>query len=320
MKREKIIRFILLLTMALGLMFATQLTVFADTYTADDLPDEVNEGDVIKMTWGKKTVSQWEVTYYDEKGHKTDGGEKKTGSGKYYVQSIDGYSKYKPTANYQSSKKKVNISLRGISGGDDENETSLNSELDASWEDDEIDVSYGEVDDADSYEVYASYSGDDSSEKAATDNTTKSRRAAAKVSRRTTTIKKLNGKKLQKDKILKIYVVAKKGSKELARSLPLYVAGPKNKFTNAKKIINRKKSIVLEKGKKDILISKLALNNNKKKILPARIVPRLRYKTSDKSVANVSDKGIIKAVGKGKCDIYVFAPSGLAEKVSVRVK
>ena len=45
-----------------------------------------------------------------------------------------------------------------------------------------------------------------------------------------------------------------------------------------------------------------------------------RYASADKRVAVVSAKGKIKAVGKGKCSIYVYARNGYAKKIKVIVR
>ena len=46
----------------------------------------------------------------------------------------------------------------------------------------------------------------------------------------------------------------------------------------------------------------------------------LAYESTDPSVASVSAKGKIKAVGKGACYVYVFAQNGVSDRVKVRVR
>ena len=46
----------------------------------------------------------------------------------------------------------------------------------------------------------------------------------------------------------------------------------------------------------------------------------LTYITSDKKVAAVTSKGVIKAKGKGSCYIYITAYSGAYTRVKVKVK
>ena len=62
------------------------------------------------------------------------------------------------------------------------------------------------------------------------------------------------------------------------------------------------------------------LVDKKKREVPDAHAKRFRYVSSNKAVATVSQKGKIKAVGKGACSIYVYASNGYAKKVKVTVK
>lgn len=134
------------------------------------------------------------------------------------------------------------------------------------------------------------------------------------------TIKKLNGKKLNKKKTIKVYVIAYNGATRLAKTIMVHVAGPKSKYTNAKKIELKKNSYTLKKGKSVKASPKLVLEDSKKKSLPKAHVAKLRYMTSDKNIATVNSKGKIPAKGEGSCDIYVYAANGKKAKISVTVK
>ena len=48
--------------------------------------------------------------------------------------------------------------------------------------------------------------------------------------------------------------------------------------------------------------------------------PALRYITSNSAVATVSEKGVIKAVGKGKCTVADITHNGAKATVKVTVK
>ena len=48
-------------------------------------------------------------------------------------------------------------------------------------------------------------------------------------------------------------------------------------------------------------------------------VDELRYISSDKSVATVNSKGKVKAVGPGKCVIYVITTNGIYKTVDISV-
>ena len=46
----------------------------------------------------------------------------------------------------------------------------------------------------------------------------------------------------------------------------------------------------------------------------------ISFESSDTTIATVSSKGKIKAVGKGTCYIYVYAQNGVSTKVKIKVK
>ena len=58
----------------------------------------------------------------------------------------------------------------------------------------------------------------------------------------------------------------------------------------------------------------------KKKLMSKGHAPKLRYMSSDKSIATVNSRGKIKALKKGSCQIYVYAVNGMYKTVTVRVK
>ena len=68
-----------------------------------------------------------------------------------------------------------------------------------------------------------------------------------------------------------------------------------------------------------LLGAKAVPQSSKKK--PKRHVA-MRYESSDKSIATVSPKGVIKAVGKKgeTCYVYAYAQNGVFKKIKVVVK
>ena len=46
----------------------------------------------------------------------------------------------------------------------------------------------------------------------------------------------------------------------------------------------------------------------------------LAYESSNKNIATVTKKGVVKGVRAGKCYIYVYAQDGVMAKVKVTVK
>lgn len=176
-------------------------------------------------------------------------------------------------------------------------------------------VTWGEVTEATGYKVYVTYCG----EKYKNPITVKG------SSKTTLDILKINGSKLILDKNYKLYVVAYKtvnGKQyELGRTITGHVVGRLNKkYSNPKKIILSKKKITLAVGGKETIKAEIELVNPKKKMLGDAHAKTFRYASTNKNVAIVSSKGVITAKSKGKCEIYVYAKNGYAEKISITVK
>ena len=177
-------------------------------------------------------------------------------------------------------------------------------------------VKWSKVKVADGYDVYAGYCGfyDPTLFKTIKKNT------VTKVK-----IAKLDGKKLDLDKNIKVYVVAYKyidGKKvTLAKSVVSHAIGNKNaQYTNPKSLKLNKSKATLEVGFQTKVKAKVTREYNNKKLLPVKHIAKLRYKTSNKKVATVSKNGKIKGVGKGKCTVYVIAANGITKKVKVTVQ
>ena len=49
-------------------------------------------------------------------------------------------------------------------------------------------------------------------------------------------------------------------------------------------------------------------------------IAKFRYESTNTNVAEVSSKGVVKAIGKGKTVIYVFGQNGISQKIKVAVK
>lgn len=180
-----------------------------------------------------------------------------------------------------------------------------------------INVSWGKIAEADGYDVYVQYCGKKYTEGSIT---------AVKSGKTTKiTLKKVNGKTLDLKKNYKIYVLAYKladGRKvTLAKTITAHIVGKNNKtYTNAKAVKVKKNFYTLRKGKTAKISASTVLVEKGKKQLTDAHAKEFRYASTDKKVAKVSAKGKIKAVGKGKCTIYVYARNGYAKKVKVTVK
>lgn len=193
----------------------------------------------------------------------------------------------------------------------------LNAKLKVSQPGKKINVVWGKVSGADGYDVYVQYCSKKFTKKSIT----------AIRSGRTTkvTVKKVNGKPLDLKKNYKIYVLAYRladGKKVmLAKTVTAHIVGRKNKkYTNVKAVKVKKSSYSLKKGKTVTVKAGTVLVSPGKKQLTNAHAKQFRYASTNKKVAAVSAKGKIRAVGKGSCNIYVYARNGYAKKIKVKVK
>ena len=173
-----------------------------------------------------------------------------------------------------------------------------------------LNVSWGEVTDATSYEIFIAYSDEEFAKKAT---------KTVKSNVNTVSIKKLNKKKLNVKKEFKVCVIAKSGKDVIGQSITVYAAGAKNaKYTNVKSVSITKSSVSLKAKKTAKIKAASELVDPKKEKLTS--VSEFRYETSDETIAKVSTKGKITAVSKGKCYINVYSSNGFAGRIEVTVK
>lgn len=180
-----------------------------------------------------------------------------------------------------------------------------------------LNIVWSKVEGVENYDVYVQYCGKsfaDTPDLTVNSNTTSA------------SIDKAGGKKLNLKKNYKIYVVAYRtveGKKiVLAKTITAHVVGRKNAvYTNAKSItIKSRKTLKMSEKEVSVIKAKTNLVSKSKKMLTDAHAEEFRYASSDKKVATVSKTGVIKAVGKGTCTIYVYARNGYAKKISVTVK
>ena len=119
---------------------------------------------------------------------------------------------------------------------------------------------------------------------------------------------------------VKAYVIAYRNGVKIGRTLIGHSAGGRNSRTNVKKIKVKKTTYELKVGKSAKIKAKTVKERKRKKLLGKGHCARLRYVSSDQKVATVNGKGKIKAVGKGKCDIWIYAQNGRSKKVTVVVR
>lgn len=171
-----------------------------------------------------------------------------------------------------------------------------------------IDLTWDKVKGATGYDVYWSYcNGKNNFNKLA--NVPKSQKYADK---------NLNNKKEYK-----YFTVAYKmsGGKKvyLGRTNTVHVAMPYAAKTNVLKVTVNKTKVNLAKGKTFKITKKVKLENSKKKALN-HLTKKERFITSNAKVATVSSAGVIKAVRKGTCTVYIMSENGVCAKIKVTVK
>ena len=131
-----------------------------------------------------------------------------------------------------------------------------------------------------------------------------------------------DGTKIAKGKYYKFYVAAYRivdgKEKIIAASRAVHVAAKGGKALNVKKLKADKTKVTLaKKGQKHKIKLTTTLSGKKGKLANHR---KIKYETSNKKVATVSAKGVIKAVKKGKCIIYAYSQTGTFAKITVTVK
>lgn len=134
------------------------------------------------------------------------------------------------------------------------------------------------------------------------------------------TVNKINDKKLKKGTYYKFILVAIDGNnKVVSTSKTIYAATSGGKNGNYKKITTKAKKdkVTLKIGKTFKLGAKQVASSKKLKVKKKRAVS---YETGNTKVAAVSGKGVIKAVGKGSCYVYVYAQNGVYKRIRVTVK
>lgn len=124
-------------------------------------------------------------------------------------------------------------------------------------------------------------------------------------------------KKLKKGTYYKYVVVAVKGSEAIATSKTIHVATSGGKVGNSKSVKVNKKTFKIGVGKKATLKATAVAASNKLKVKKHRAIA---FESSDKDIATVSKKGIIKGVHKGTCYVYAYAQNGVMAKVTVKVR
>ena len=130
---------------------------------------------------------------------------------------------------------------------------------------------------------------------------------------------KYTNKRLKSGTYYKYYIKAYKlvnGKKVwLAKSKMIHVTTTGGKYGNAKAVKVNKTTVALKKGK-SFKLQAAQVTNGK----PIQNHAKIMYESTNKKIASVSSKGVIKAKKKGTCYIYVYAQNGVYKRVKVTVK
>ncbi len=122
-------------------------------------------------------------------------------------------------------------------------------------------------------------------------------------------------KKLRKGTYYKYYVVAYNGSTQIAKSYAVHSVTTGGKYGNPSAPKVGKSSVSIKVGKTTKMNA--SVSSSKKVKLHTS---KLRYYSSDTSIAKVSSSGKITAKKKGTCNVYAVAQNGKKVKVKVAVK
>lgn len=170
-------------------------------------------------------------------------------------------------------------------------------------------LNWNQISNADGYEIYGSRCGSNSTykkiktiKKGTTKTWTQSGlKSAAAYKYYVKAYKLVNGKKL--------YLRVSKTS---------HVSTTGGSYTNAKTVTATFTDITLAKGKTRQISARITPVKTGGKL--ANHVPEFRYKTTNSKVATVTESGKIKAAGKGKCSVYVYANNGVTRRIRITVK
>ena len=203
-----------------------------------------------------------------------------------------------------------------LAAAKEEAQASMNEQVTVTQKGNKFTVKWKKSASADGYYVYAQYCGNKKS---------KTVKTIKKNTTTKTTITKIGGKKINQKKNFHVYVVPYKiinGKKvTLGKSTVAHLVGSKNaKYSNVKKLTLNKSKYSVKVGKTAKIKAKVTLVNKNKKHIPKGHGAKLRYKSSDTSIATVDKNGKIKGIKKGTCTIYVYSINGLMKKAKVTIK
>ena len=128
----------------------------------------------------------------------------------------------------------------------------------------------------------------------------------------TTTKTSYKPKKLKKNTFYKYIVVAVANDMVIAVSKTVHV-GLKTQPNPTKVTVNKKKVTISTSAVKKFQL-KCSIKGTKLKQHR-----KIAYETDNVNVAKVNKKGLITAVGPGRCNVYAYAQNGVCAKITVNV-
>ena len=177
-----------------------------------------------------------------------------------------------------------------------------------------ITIKWNKVKKAERYVIYANKCG----------KKNKPKKLATVKGKNSWILKRAAGKKLKKGTYYKMLVVAlDENGRVISTSKLIHVATRGGKVGNHKSILIKKpaiskgKSLKLKKGRR-FKIRAIAVPQSRK--LKVKKHVGIRYETTNKKIATISNKGVIKAKAKGTCCVYVYAQNGIYKKIKIKVR
>lgn len=126
--------------------------------------------------------------------------------------------------------------------------------------------------------------------------------------------------KVKKGTYYKFIIVALNGNRDVvSTSKVIHIATKGGKVGNDKSVTTKakKNKVTVKVGKTFSLKAKAIPVSKKLKVKRHRVIA---YESSNKAIATVSSKGVIKGKKKGTCYVYAYAQDGICKKITVTVK
>ena len=115
--------------------------------------------------------------------------------------------------------------------------------------------------------------------------------------------------------VVRAYKKVGKKKITIAASKTVHINTRTKKYGNVKSVKVNKTKVTIKKGKTFKIKAKAV-----KELAKLKVHRNICYESSNKKVATVSTKGVIKGKKKGTCTIYVYAQNGKCKTIKVTVK